>query len=89
MEDLHYCRFIRFCYDQIGFNIMIAPDRLHEECKFYSEITDGEYTGGLKFLFEITWRGQTDQELIDLLIHKYENCEIKSLVEYYNWTHNA
>ena len=72
MEDKHVCRAIEFCYNQKGFTIIINDNKEVEYISYYEEISDGNYTGGLKFLFGEIWRNQTDEELINLFLEKYE-----------------
>ena len=73
MENKYVCRTIQFCYDHKGFTIIVNSNNDVEYISFYTEICDGDFVGGLEFLFGAVWENQTDDKLISMLIEKYEN----------------
>lgn len=71
--NIYKCRAIQFSYNQEGFTIIINSKDDVEYIAFYKEISDGDYVGGLDFLFGDIWNGQTDDELINMLIEYAKN----------------
>jgi len=69
-------RVIKFSYyDSYPFVIIIDED--YDDVAVYSEIMDGDNTGGLMFLFGIAYKNQTDDDLIKMVTSKCDDLEKK------------